>query len=98
MSSAFMSSTTWMALLASLLDSRWKKGVSFGGMVVVKKRKDISFSSHRPPFYPLVPLVATPENTTEISHGLSLACHICSLCFTLDLDCINLSHSSWILG
>jgi len=45
-------------------------------MEVVKKRKDIPFLSHGPPFYPLVPYVAILEDTAKISHGVSLAPHV----------------------
>src|SRR5882724_7786097 len=93
-SCAFTSSASWMALSASLSDLGQNRGVGFGGMVVVEKRKDIPFSSHRLPFYPPAPLVTTLEDTAEISHSLSLAPRVCPPCFTF--DCLHCHISSWI--
>src|SRR5882724_9452200 len=72
-SCTFASSASWMALSASSSDSGWNRGVSFGGMVVVKKRKDIPFSSHGLPFIPrrlLLPLLKTPPKFPTASHWL----------------------------
>src|SRR5882724_426163 len=89
-----MSSASWMTLSASLSDSRWNKGVSFGGMVVVKKRKDIPFLSHGPPFIPwrlLLPLLkALPKFPTASHWLLTFILHVSPLialtiAFILDL-------------
>src|SRR5882724_11293787 len=72
-SCTFPSSASWMALSASSSDSGQNRGVSFGGMVVVKKRKDIPFSSHGLPFIPwhlLLPLLKTPLKFPMASHWL----------------------------
>src|SRR5882724_6105316 len=72
-SCTFVSSASWMTLLASLSESGRNRGVGFGGMVVVEKRKDIPFSSHGPPFIPrrlLLPPSKTPPKFLMASHWL----------------------------
>src|SRR5882724_373159 len=86
-SCAFASSASWMALLASLSESGWNRGVGFGGMVVVEKGKDIPFSSHGPPFIPrrlLSPPSKTPQKFLTAPHWLltSVLCVSLSIAFT----------------